>query len=172
MLRRNLWLTCVDSRVRTVHHGSLGMLSLRINAAARTAAGQGRDPGTVLRLRAAGAEPLPVLILPFRPRCESWGRTQPTVLLLFRDPARSTRPSHIALRQTYDLSPAEARLVALLVEGNSLMQAAELAGISPNTAKSQLRSAFARTGFSRQADLVGEIRGNPIVQIGKQRGKG
>ena len=172
VLRRNLWLTCVDSRVRTVHHGSLGMLSLRINAAARTAAGQGRDPGTVLRLRAAGAEPLPVLILPFRPRCESWGRTQPTVLLLFRDPARSTRPSHIALRQTYDLSPAEARLVALLVEGNSLMQAAELAGISPNTAKSQLRSAFARTGFSRQADLVGEIRGNPIVQIGKQRGKG
>lgn len=94
------------------------------------------------------------------------------VLLLFRDPGRGIRPCRAALQQAYDLSPAESRLVVLLVEGNSLSRAAQLAGISPNTAKTQLQFAFARTGFSRQADLVGEIRGNPLVLIAATEGKG
>jgi hypothetical protein len=28
-----------------------------------------------------------------------------------------------------------------------------------------MKSAFARTGFSRQADLVAEIRSNPLLQM-------
>ena len=171
VLRRNRWLSVVDRRLRTVHQGSLGMLSLRIAAAAQTGAGAGVDAGAVLRLRAAGAEPLAVLILPFRARSEAWERLQPSVLLLFRDPECDGRPSPAALRATYDLSPAEARLVALLADGNSLTRAAQMSGISLNTAKTQLQSAFARTGFARQTDLVAEIRSNPLVRIGAPEGK-
>lgn len=69
VLRRNRWPTSVGGRLRTVHQGSFGMLSLRVAAAARTAAGTGIDPGAVLRLRADDAEPLPILIVPFRSRC-------------------------------------------------------------------------------------------------------
>lgn len=172
VLRRNRWLTVVDGRLRTVHPGSLGVLSLRIAAAAQTAEGAGIDPGAVVRLPAHGHEALPVLILPFRPRAAAWGRLRPTVLLLFRAPDRRSTLSPAALQDCYELSPAESRLVALLVEGNSLTRAAGVAGISLNTAKTQLQSVFARTGFSRQTDLVAEIRGNPLLRLQTPRGPG
>jgi DNA-binding CsgD family transcriptional regulator len=165
VLRRGRWLTTVDGRLRTVHHGSLGALSLRIAAAARTALGQGTDPGAVLRLPAPGEAPLPLLIAPFRGGDGQWGPLQPTVILLFRDPECRVLPCRSAIAEAYGLSPAESRLVALLMDGNSLTEAAGRAGISLNTAKSQLRSIFVRTGFSRQAELVAEIRGNPLLQV-------
>lgn len=172
MLRRQRWLTTVGGRLRTVHHGSLGMLSLRIAAAARTAQGAGVDAGAVVRLQAPDEEALAVLILPFRTRPEAWGRMQPTVLMLFRNPACDPALCTSAIRETYALSPAESRLVSLLVDGHSLTLAAQHAGISLNTAKTQLRSVFARTGFSRQADLVAELRGNPLLRLTSLRSKG
>jgi hypothetical protein len=49
----------------------------------------------------------------------------------------------------------------------SLTDAARRSGISLNTAKAQLKSVFAQTGFSRQADLAGDIRSNlPLQMLG------
>ena len=165
VLRQGRWLTLVDGRLRSVHHGSMGVLSLRIAAAAQAAVGAGVDPGGVLRLQGAGGAVLPVLIAPFRGPEAGWGARAPAAILLFRDPARAAVPTRAAIAEAYGLSPAESRLVALLVEGLGLTEAAARAGISLNTAKSQLRSIFLRTGFSRQADLVAEVRANPLVQI-------
>ena len=165
VLRRKRWLTVVDGRLRAVHYGSQGVLSRQIALAARTGAGSGTDPGAVLRLDPSGADPLPILVLPFRSAHDVGGRSQPMALLLFRDPDIVSAPPPAALKQAYDLSEAESRLVALLVDGNSLTRAARIAGISPNTAKSQLRSVFARTGFSRQTDLVADIRGNHLLWL-------
>lgn len=169
VLRRKRWLTVVDGRLRTVHYGSQGILSRQIALSARTAAGSGTDPGAVLRLDPSGADPLAVLVVPFRVAHDVLAGALPTVLVLFRDPESDTAPPPIALKQAYDLSDAESRLVALLVGGNSLTQAARVAGISLNTAKTQLRSVFARTGFSRQTDLVAEIRGNHLLQMEARR---
>ena len=84
---------------------------------------------------------------------------------MFRDPDGAVAPQGASISAVYDLSPAEGRLVALLVAGYRLTEAASRAGISLNTAKTQLKSAFARTGFTRQTDLVAEIRANPLLQV-------
>ena len=165
VLAQRHWLTVVDGRLRTVHHGSLGLLSWRIASAALTGAGAGLDAGTVLRLRARGGEALPVLVAPFRVPEEAWGMAQPTAALVFRAPSSAGAPQAAAISALYDLSAAEARLVAHLAGGCSLTDAARRSGISLNTAKTQMKSAFARTGFSRQADLVAEIRSNPLLQM-------
>jgi DNA-binding CsgD family transcriptional regulator len=165
VLARRYWLTVVDGRLRTIHHGSLGLLSWRIAEAAGTGAGVGLDRGAVMRLRAPGGAALPVLIAPFRVATEAWGARQPTAALLFRDPDSAVAPQGTSISAVYDLSPAEGRLVALLVAGYSLAEAANRAGISLNTAKTQLKSAFARTGFTRQAQLIAEVRANPLIGI-------
>lgn len=165
VLAQRRWLTVVNGRLRTVHHGSLGLFSSRIASTARTGAGVGLDTGVVLRLRAPGGEALPVLVAPFRVPEGAWGQRRPTATLVFRDAAAAAAPPATAISALYDLTAAEGRLVADLVAGRSLTEAARHAGISLNTAKSQLKSAFARTGFSRQVDLVAEIRANPLLQM-------
>lgn len=67
------------------------------------------------------------------------------------------------LQSLFDLSPAEARLAALLASGMSLNQAAEQSHISKNTTKVQLRSIFTKMGISRQAELVKQILTSPAV---------
>lgn len=59
-----------------------------------------------------------------------------------------------ALRTSFGLTPAEARLAALLREGLSLNDAADELGVSVNTIRNQLRAIFDKMGLRRQTDLV------------------
>ena len=52
------------------------------------------------------------------------------------------------------LSPAEARLVALLFAGGGLRSSAEALGVTYETARTCLKSVFQKTGTHRQAELV------------------
>lgn len=52
------------------------------------------------------------------------------------------------------LTPAEARVVALLERGLTNREIGELLGISPNTVRNRVASAFRRVGASRRAELV------------------
>ena len=56
--------------------------------------------------------------------------------------------------QLYGLSPAEVALIDELLQGSSIAVAAEKLGISENTARTQLRSVFAKTHVHRQAELI------------------
>lgn len=58
------------------------------------------------------------------------------------------------LRHVYGLTPAEIQVVLAMAEGDTLKRYAERRCISRNTAASQLKSAFAKTGLRRQSDLV------------------
>lgn len=68
-----------------------------------------------------------------------------------------------ALQTLFNLTPAEARLAALLASGESLIQAAKHSYISKNTVKVQLKSIFAKMGVSRQAELIKRILTSPAV---------
>lgn len=57
-------------------------------------------------------------------------------------------------RETFGLTPAEARLAARLKEGLALKEAAEELGISVNTARNQIKSVFEKLGVNRQSDLI------------------
>jgi len=58
------------------------------------------------------------------------------------------------LQGLFDLTPAEARLARALMQGLTLAQAARQFGNSEATIRTQLKALFAKTGQTRQADLI------------------
>lgn len=70
-----------------------------------------------------------------------------------------------ALAQLYRLTPAERRLTTALLDGERANDYADRAGITRNTVKTQLSQIFAKTGVSRQSDLVRMISGHSSVAI-------
>ena len=68
------------------------------------------------------------------------------------------------LMELFGLSAAEARLTRALARGESLDYFVATQGIRMPTARSQLRSAFAKTGTDRQAELVRLVIGVPAIR--------
>ena len=58
------------------------------------------------------------------------------------------------LRRLYGLTPAETDIVIALAGGQSVAQTAKARGTVADTVRSQVKSALAKTGARRQADLV------------------
>lgn len=81
----------------------------------------------------------------------------PGAILFISDSEASNRPSADRLRVVYGLTPAEAQLTALIVDGHGIAAAAAALGISPNTAKFHLKTIFGKIGISRQAQLVRRV---------------
>jgi DNA-binding CsgD family transcriptional regulator len=52
----------------------------------------------------------------------------------------------------------------VLLEGHSLKGAAELCGVTLNTAKSQLKGVFAKTQVQRQAELIRVLLNTGVVR--------
>jgi DNA-binding CsgD family transcriptional regulator len=77
-------------------------------------------------------------------------------LLVLRRCETPRKPANVqgALMKTYGLTAAEARLAAALDGTASLKETAERYGITIDTARSQLRAVFRKTGVSRQAELT------------------
>jgi DNA-binding CsgD family transcriptional regulator len=59
-----------------------------------------------------------------------------------------------ALAALFDLTSAESRLLASLLDGNNLTNAAKTLGVAITTAKTHLAHIFEKTGTSRQVELV------------------
>jgi DNA-binding CsgD family transcriptional regulator len=62
------------------------------------------------------------------------------------------------LQALFDLSPAEARVAAMIAEGSSVDAAAQALSVKPNTIRMQLKAIFSKTGTNRQAELVSLLR--------------
>jgi DNA-binding CsgD family transcriptional regulator len=75
-------------------------------------------------------------------------------MVILIDPETRSRTPEMSLRSVFRLTEAEARLAAQLAFGNSLETVADQFGIAKETARSQLKSIFAKTGVHRQAELV------------------
>jgi len=58
------------------------------------------------------------------------------------------------LEDRFHLTHSEARLVLHLIEGASLKSSAKTLGVTYETVRSYLKSAFLKTGTHRQAELV------------------
>jgi DNA-binding CsgD family transcriptional regulator len=76
-------------------------------------------------------------------------------------------PSVRAVAAAYGLTPAEARLAIALLAGRRLADYAAEQKISLNTAKYHLKQVFAKTGHTRQADLVRDLLLNPVLGLAK-----
>ncbi|MET0967610.1 MAG: helix-turn-helix transcriptional regulator [Tardiphaga sp.] len=77
------------------------------------------------------------------------------VSILFLTPITQQRgPAPELLQALFDLTPAEARVASMLMDGMSIETISATHGVSRNTVRTQLKSIFAKTGVDRQVDLV------------------
>ncbi|MBR0798731.1 helix-turn-helix transcriptional regulator [Bradyrhizobium jicamae] len=75
-------------------------------------------------------------------------------ILLIRDLESNATFDQNLLVATFELTPAQARLAAILARGGSVEDAAQATGISTATARNHLKAIFQKTGTHRQAELV------------------
>jgi DNA-binding CsgD family transcriptional regulator len=118
---------------------------------------------TVIVSRAGLRAPLSLMVLPVKGTQEAWLRPTARWLVLVFDP-EATRPiAERTLQQVLGISAAEAALARRLALGVTVAEAATQLGISIHTARSQLKSVFAKVGVRTQAQLVRRILNGPAA---------
>jgi len=101
-----------------------------------------------------GKLPLSVLVLPIRAwRC-SWMSGEPAWVLLVFDPERKLAFNQQLIMRDLTLSEREAKVAALLAAGLQPDQIALRMHVTVHTVRTQLKSAFQKTGCHTQAQLV------------------
>jgi DNA-binding CsgD family transcriptional regulator len=165
VLRSGNGLSISRGRLRAIEHEQQDALDRLIGAAATTSSGKGISSGGILPLPRETGSPLTLLIAPFRSETLGYGPAQPVAAVLFSDPDGQTPVPERALMQGYGLTKAETRLLAALLSGEGLSEYAERVGISINTAKTQMRQIFWKTGHDRQVDLVRTIMTNLVMRL-------
>ncbi|WP_245863735.1 helix-turn-helix transcriptional regulator [Caulobacter mirabilis] len=119
-------------------------LRRRIAAAAET----GRSDAALLR-RSRSAKPLVILIEP-APALTG----ERAVLVTIREVGRASPRVAERARQLFHFSPAEAEIVARVVQGLDTAEIAAERQVSINTLRVQVASAMVKVGVHRQAELV------------------
>lgn len=152
VLDRSPVLREVAGHIRAVHPSDSGALRSML---AQVAAGDGeRSPQ--LTLGRADVE-TSVQVMALGLRSQGARDMSGTVVLLLREPGRPLNISPAAVASLFGMSNAEARLTAGLCDGLSLRDYAQQRGISEGTARIQLKSALAKAGCPRQAELVRRV---------------
>jgi DNA-binding CsgD family transcriptional regulator/PAS domain-containing protein len=124
-----------------------------IAKAAQTGNGKGFRAGGTTLITREKRRPLSVTVAPL-PSTTIALEKRPAAVLFISDPDQSSEVPVDLLQRSYGLTAAEARLAVLLAEGRGLNEAAELSGVTHNTAKTQLKNVFAKTQVQRQGELI------------------
>lgn len=152
--------------VVAVHRDDAPALIGAVRAALQLHEGRDGEPTVAFARRAAGRQPLSITTLPL-PRGEhAFYVRGAAVALLIADPEREAVPQSEKLERRYGLTQSEARLVACLLRGSSLREAAEQTHLTYETARWYLKSVFSKTGTSRQAELVRLLLADPELVAG------
>ena len=104
--------------------------------------------------RPGGRSDLGLVVRPVPASQWSEGQVSPSAAVFISDPDLQESTSQPILGALFELTPAEANLATLLARGLNLAQVSVAQNISQHTARAQLKSIFAKTGVSRQAELV------------------
>jgi DNA-binding CsgD family transcriptional regulator len=132
-------------------------LSRVLARALRVAEGSSDALGEPLRVtRLSGAAPLLVVPVPLPPPAfPLWELSESArVLVLIVDPSTRNRAAASALRTTFGLTNAEARVAVLVGSGLSGPQAAQALRIAPATVKTHLARCFEKMGIRSQVELA------------------
>jgi DNA-binding CsgD family transcriptional regulator len=79
---------------------------------------------------------------------------EPAAMVIIQDPRRPPVPIALALSDLYGLTPAEAGLAAKLSTGATLDEIAQHRNVKISTLRTQLSVVLAKTGTTRQAQLL------------------
>jgi DNA-binding CsgD family transcriptional regulator len=167
LLRAGWGLACRQGRLAAFDPSTQSRLLQKIRDAGMAARGGAGEAGGVISLARPEGRRLSVLVCPLRPHGISLGPAVPAALLIFGDPDASASTSAQALMDLFGLTPAEARLTAALVDGERLEEYADRLRISINTARTQSKQVFAKTGCGGQVELIRAILCNPALRTMK-----
>ena len=119
----------------------------------------GEQSGEVFRVE--GAEPDCILHVvchatkrPSEARVEEDSRSTPALVMIFIDRDQPEPPSASLLRGAFGLTEAEAAMASALASGQSLPAYRDACGVSQNTARTHLKSIFAKTNTNSQVALM------------------
>ena len=88
--------------------------------------------------------------------------TQSLALLIVTPVDRKAVPSAEVLQGLFDLTPAEARVARGIAQARTVDAVALESGVSRETVRTQLASVMAKTGMTRQAELVALLGGKAV----------
>jgi DNA-binding CsgD family transcriptional regulator/GAF domain-containing protein len=128
---------------------------------------RGLDDIEVLTLtRPSGEMPLNLLLRPIPMNYQARnGARRPAVAVFIRDPSDSPQASRNLLRSLFQLTPTETEVAMFVMDGQTLDETALALGVSRNTVRAHLRGVFAKTGATRQAQLVKTLL-NSVASLG------
>lgn len=123
-------------------------------------------PGEALAVsRPSGNEPFPALVATL------WGNhlryglgrlDRPLAVVFVTIPEEPQEAPAELLRRLFGLTLAEARICERLVQGRTVEEAAHDLEIAADTVRVHLKKVFAKTGVSRQAELIAKVLATPV----------
>lgn len=165
ILERSSVVREVAGHIRAVHPGDSGALRSML---AQVACDSGERSPQLTLGRADVDTSVQIMALGLRsPSAQGVRDMSGTVALLLREPGRPLNISPAAVASLFGMSTAEARLTAGLCDGLSLRDYAQQRGISEGTARIQLKSALAKAGCPRQAELVRRVCTSLAMRLGR-----
>ena len=156
----------MDGRLPAVSATGKAALARAIHIAVETGLGTGVHPGQALAIeRPSGASPHQVLVTPMHglPARFDLGARRICAAIFVADPQTTPRASLDAVRERFGLTPAEAKVLAALVDGSSVREAAARLGVSERTVSTHLGRVFMKTGTHRQSELIRRVLAAPPI---------
>jgi DNA-binding CsgD family transcriptional regulator/PAS domain-containing protein len=165
LLHQNDGLSAASQGIKAASQCETKELHRIIAGAARTSRGEGISSGGLLALpRPSGKRPLSVLATPVARYAFTPSIRTPAVVVFVTDPERKPESLPGALTRLYQLTAAESRLAELLMQGVTVVRAAEQLRISHNTARTHLQRIYQKTGTKHQSDLVRLLLSGVLVR--------
>lgn len=132
-----------------------------IRGAKLMASGKGLAGGGNLSITRSAGRPLSVLVAPMMPTAASLLSRSPRVAMFITDPEATQLTNLARLMALFNLTPAESRMAGQLLEGKSVVEAANALRITPQTARVHLKRIFGKTYTSRQSELMRLLLSSP-----------
>jgi DNA-binding CsgD family transcriptional regulator len=137
-------------------------LSAVIKGAKLTASWKGlAGAGNLSITRSSVGRPLAVLVAPMMPSTVSPLSRSPRVAIFITDPEAPVVTNPERLMALFNLTPAESKMAGQLLEGKSVVDAANALGITRQTARVHLKRIFGKTYTNRQSELMRLLLNSP-----------
>jgi len=130
-------------------------LHKHIHDMAMTTQGRGAALNRLMMLeRPSGARPYLLEVVPLRDSTDELNVGLCGALVVIMDPENTADFDISTFAQLHELTPAEAQVCALLLNGNKAGDIAEIRNTRLSTAKTQIKAIYAKTGVGNRAALT------------------
>jgi DNA-binding CsgD family transcriptional regulator len=155
-----------DSAIVASTPGETAALRAAITGAVRVLDQPSKTGGGMFRVgRPSGKPAYSILVTPVRPRSRVMDAAESMAAIVVADNARRSALPAAELAAAFGITHAEARVLGLLLEGKSILEASDLLGISANTARTHLKHIFARMDCARQSDVLRQVMNHPVWML-------